>query len=60
MHKRTTVEGVIGGTIGAVAVAAWFLCIDVSMGQPFRTPALLGATFFDGLEIRLRFTSRPG
>ena len=50
MHKRTIVEGVIGGTIGAVAVAVWFLCIDVSMGQPFRTPALLGATLFDGLR----------
>jgi hypothetical protein len=60
MHKRTTVEGVIGGTIGAVAVAAWFLCIDVSMGQPFRTPALLGATFFDGLRdpAALHITTR--
>ena len=50
MHRHTIVEGVIGGTIGAVAVAVWFLCIDVSMGQPFRTPALLGATFFEGLR----------
>jgi Na+-driven multidrug efflux pump len=50
MHKRTIVEGMIGGTIGAVAVAVWFLCIDASMGQPFRTPALLGATFFEGLR----------
>ena len=50
MHKHTIVEGVIGGTIGAVAVAVWFLCIDASMGQPFRTPALLGATFFEGLR----------
>ncbi len=50
MNKHTIVEGVIGGTIGAVAVAGWFLCIDVSMGQPFRTPALLGATVFEGLR----------
>ena len=50
MHRRTIVEGVMGGTIGAVAIAVWFLCIDVSMGQPFRTPALLGATFFEGLR----------
>jgi Na+-driven multidrug efflux pump len=50
MHKHTIVEGMIGGTIGAVAVAVWFLCIDVSMGQPFRTPALLGATLFEGLR----------
>ncbi len=50
MNKHTIVEGVIGGTIGAVAVAGWFLCIDVSMGQPFRTPALLGATVFEELR----------
>ncbi len=50
MHRRTVVEGVMGGTIGAVAIAVWFLCIDVSMGQPFRTPALLGATLFEGLR----------
>ena len=50
MHRHTIVEGVMGGTIGAVAIAVWFLCIDVSMGQPFRTPALLGATFFEGLR----------
>jgi Na+-driven multidrug efflux pump len=50
MHRRTIVEGVMGGTIGAVAIAVWFLCIDVSMGQPFRTPALLGATLFEGLK----------
>jgi Na+-driven multidrug efflux pump len=50
MHRRTIVEGVMGGTIGAVAIAVWFLCIDVSMGQPFRTPALLGATLFEGLR----------
>ena len=50
MHKHTIVEGMIGGTLGAVAVAVWFLCIDVSMGQPFRTPALLGATVFEGLR----------
>jgi hypothetical protein len=50
MHRHTIVEGVVGGTIGAVAIAVWFLCIDVSMGQPFRTPALLGATLFQGLR----------
>ena len=50
MYRHTIVEGVMGGTIGAVAIAVWFLCIDVSMGQPFRTPALLGATLFEGLR----------
>lgn len=50
MHRHTIVEGVTAGTIGAVTVAVWFLCIDVSIGQPFRTPALLGATVFEGLR----------
>jgi hypothetical protein len=50
MHRHTIVEGMIGGTIGAIAIAVWFLCIDASMGQPFRTPALLGAALFEGLR----------
>jgi len=50
MHRHMIAEGVIGGTLGAVAVAVWFLLIDLSMGQPFRTPALLGATVFEGLR----------
>jgi hypothetical protein len=29
--------------IGAIAVALWFLILDVAHGQPLRTPALLGA-----------------
>ena len=50
MHRQTMLEGVIGGTLGAFTVALWFLCLDASTGQPFRTPALLGATVFDGLR----------
>jgi hypothetical protein len=50
MHRHAIIEGVMGGTIGAIAIAVWFLGIDVSMGQPFRTPALLGATLFEGLR----------
>jgi hypothetical protein len=50
MHRHTIVEGVIGGTIGAVAIAVLVSLHDVSMGQPFRTPALLGATLFEGLR----------
>ena len=60
MHRHTIVEGMIGGTLGAVAVAFWFLCIDASMGQPFRTPALLGAAVFEGLRdpAALHITTR--
>jgi hypothetical protein len=35
---------------GAMAVAAWFLLYDLAAGMPFRTPALLGATLFEGLR----------
>src|SRR5215467_9892049 len=60
MRRDTMFEGMIGGTFGALAVAVWFLCIDVSIGQPFRTPALLGATLFDGLRdpAALHITAR--
>lgn len=41
-------EGVIGGLVGAAAVALWFLVTDLSAGRPFYTPALLGARLFEG------------
>jgi hypothetical protein len=43
-------EGIVVGLAGATAVAAWFLLYDLAAGVPFRTPALLGATIFDGLR----------
>ena len=36
-------EGLTAGLLGAVAVAAWFLVVDAVAGQPFHTPATLGA-----------------
>ena len=41
-------EGTIGGVIGAFALAFWFLIADLIAGQPFYTPALLGARVFGG------------
>lgn len=41
-------EGVVAGLIGAVAVAAWFLLIDVVAGRVFFTPAALGSVVFSG------------
>jgi hypothetical protein len=41
-------EGVTAGLLGAAAVAIWFLIADALTGQPFRTPASLGARFFRG------------
>jgi hypothetical protein len=43
-------EGIISGIICAVIVAGWFLVADFIAGQPFRTPALLGAIIFNGLS----------
>jgi len=43
-------EGVIAGLIGAVIVAVWFLIYDAARGRPFRTPAILGAATFQGVE----------
>ncbi|MEE8581325.1 MAG: hypothetical protein V3T33_07020, partial [Myxococcota bacterium] len=41
-------EGFLGGVIGAAAVATWFLILDTLAGQPFYTPAVLGAGVFQG------------
>ena len=43
-------EGVIGGLLGAAAVAVWFLIFDFARGKAFLTPALLGAAVFQGLR----------
>ena len=45
-------RGVIAGVIGATALAFWFLVIDGSQGEPFRTPGFLGAALLgtDALE----------
>jgi hypothetical protein len=43
-------EGFVAGLIGAVAVAGWFLLVDVIAGRPFFTPAVLGSAVFFGLR----------
>ena len=35
-------RGIVAGVIGATALAFWFLVIDGSQGEPFRTPGFLG------------------
>lgn len=59
MLKRLAVEGTIAGTVGAAVVSGWFLVYDTAHGEPLRTPALLGAAFFQGLRDpdSLRVTS---
>lgn len=41
-------EGLIVGMIGAIAVAVWFLAIDLAAGRIFFTPAALGSIIFHG------------
>ncbi len=45
-------RGIVAGVIGATALAFWFLVIDGSRGEPFRTPGFLGGALLgtDGLE----------
>lgn len=42
-------EGVVSGILGGVIVALWFMVCDGAVGQPFHTPALLGAIIFNGM-----------
>jgi hypothetical protein len=46
-HKLVA-RGLVTGLIGAGAVAAWFLVLDAARGQPFFTPAALGAALLLG------------
>jgi hypothetical protein len=39
-------EGLIAGVLGAVAVAVWFLVVDMMHGRPFHTPTVLGTALF--------------
>jgi hypothetical protein len=46
----TLFDGIVAGLFGALAVALWFLIFDFSRGEPFQTPALLGAVLLNGLH----------
>lgn len=48
--KSALREGIVVGLVGASVVAIWFFLYDLATGEPFRTPALLGATLFHGLR----------
>lgn len=49
-NSRYLREGIIAGFIGAAIVAVWFLIYDAAQGRPLRTPALLGAAAFQGVQ----------
>jgi len=48
--KNVAREGFIAGLIGAVAVAGWFLIVDMVAGHVFFTPAMLGQALFWGVS----------
>lgn len=52
MQSKQTVlhQGIVAGLIGAVAVAVWFLLVDIAEGRAFFTPALLGSVVFWGVR----------
>ncbi len=41
-------EGLVAGLLGAVAVAVWFLAVDLVAREPLWTPAALGSALFQG------------
>ncbi len=57
-------EGLVGGLIGAAAVALWFLIVDLVAGRPFFTPAMLGSAVFwgarDPAQVQVTFAAVIG
>jgi hypothetical protein len=49
-RSRYLQDGLVAGLIGAAIVAVWFLIYDAAHGRPLRTPALLGAAAFQGVQ----------
>ena len=45
----TVREGLTAGFLGAIAIAIWFFVIDVTLGRPLHTPALLGGALLSVL-----------
>jgi hypothetical protein len=59
-RSRYLREGIIAGLIAAGIVAVWFLIFDAARGQPFRTPAILGAAAMQGVRDPSSVTVTPG
>lgn len=49
----TITRGVIAGLVGATVMAIWFLIVDASEGNPFRTPAFLAGAVLGQDGIRM-------
>jgi hypothetical protein len=63
--RRTTttsdivLDGLFTGMIGAIAVALWFLALDLIAGRPLYTPALLGSLLLHGGEAARQAAIAP-
>src|SRR5439155_452935 len=53
-------EGIVAGLIGAAVVALWFFVYDIARGTAFRTPTLLGAFVFFGIQTPTGLDPAPG
>jgi hypothetical protein len=43
---RVYQEGIVAGILGGLAVAVWFLVVDLAQGRPLYTPTVLGTALF--------------
>lgn len=50
-HHSVLKEGVVAGLLGAVAVALWFLLLDLINGRPLLTPSVLGQVLLLGRTV---------
>ncbi len=46
--ERLSYEGVVAGTLGAIAIALWFFVIDLFQGRPLFTPTALASALLYG------------
>jgi hypothetical protein len=49
-HHSVLKEGAVAGMLGAVAVAVWFLVLDLMQGRALFTPSMLGQILLLGRE----------
>ena len=55
---RVYQEGIVAGLLGGLAVALWFLVIDLVQGRPLYTPTVLGQALF-GRGAPVTYQSLP-
>ena len=53
-------EGIVAGFLAAAAVAAIFFVYDVATTEAFRTPSVLHALLFEGVEAAEAASAEPG